>query len=304
MVSVGRGLTVAVLLASGCGASLVPTEFDDSEDAGAPASSTSTGPVTPMSTTAVATTTTGAPSTDGIDGGSTTEVGSFVDDPDVGAGSECDLFAQDCPAGFKCMPWGSDGGAAWNATRCSPIVDNPGERGDPCTVVDAGNSGLDDCDLGLMCWDVDPRTLQGECIAICAGDEVNLVCEDPDSYCAVSGDGVLALCLPLCDPLTQDCPAGQGCYPFQENFSCAPDASGEMGVAGDGCDFVNDCDPGLFCLTVGTVPDCTTSVGCCSSACDLEDPNPPCLPGQECVAWFDEPTHPSYGSVGVCALPQ
>ena len=28
---------------------------------------------------------------------------------------ECDLFAQDCPAGEKCMPWANDGTEVWNA---------------------------------------------------------------------------------------------------------------------------------------------------------------------------------------------
>ncbi len=303
----GVGLLVgASALALGCGTPLVPTELDGSEDNGAPASSTTTGPAMPMNSTAVATTTTGASGTEGVDDGSASEVGSFVDDPDLGADFECDLLTQNCPAGFKCLPWSDDGGGGWTATRCSPIADNPGSVGDPCMVVEAVNSGVDDCDVGLQCWFVDDRTLQGECVAMCTGNYSWLICEDPGAFCTVSGDGLIALCLPLCDPLTQDCPEGQGCYAIQEAFGCAPDASGEMGASGEPCRFINGCDPGQICLWAGAAPGCGGgSSGCCSSICDLDGRNPPCPPGEECVAWQEEPyVHPSLEDVGVCVLPQ
>ena len=44
--------------------------------------------------------------------------------------NQCNPFTQDCPEGEKCMPWANDGGGSWNATRCSPISDNPGEPGE------------------------------------------------------------------------------------------------------------------------------------------------------------------------------
>ncbi len=234
----------------------------------------------------------------------------FIEDPDGGGVSfECDIFAQDCPEGEKCMPWAADGGGAWNATRCSPIAENPGQAGDECTVEGSGTSGVDDCDIGTMCWDVDPETNSGTCVDMCTGDESNPVCEDPDTFCTIANDGAIVLCLPACDPILQDCPDGQACYPINDGFACAPDASGEMGVYGDPCEFINVCDPGLFCVNPEVVPGCAGAIGCCSEACDLSDPggSAQCsgeAGGQECVAWYEEGNEPpGYEDVGVCAIP-
>jgi hypothetical protein len=63
-----------------------------------------------------------------------------------------------------------------------------------------------------MCWDVKPDTMKGTCVAQCTGSEAAPMC-DADSSCFVSNDGVLNLCLPLCDPLAQDCPNENLCIP-------------------------------------------------------------------------------------------
>ncbi|MEM7156077.1 MAG: ribulose phosphate epimerase [Myxococcota bacterium] len=248
--------------------------------------------------------------TDGADadsGGS--DDASFLVKPDGmgGISFECDMFAQDCPDGEKCMPWANDGGTAWNATRCSPIADNPGQAGDSCSVEGSGVSGLDDCDIGSMCWDVDPETNMGVCVALCTGDSMSPVCEDPDTACAIVNDGAIVLCLPSCDPLIQDCTDGQACYAVLDDFLCVPDASGEMGVYGDPCEFINACDPGLMCLGAAAVPDCTGSQGCCSEVCDTADPagDAQCMGvDQACEPWYEEgAAPPGYEDVGACALP-
>ncbi|MCA9708051.1 MAG: ribulose phosphate epimerase [Myxococcales bacterium] len=214
---------------------------------------------------------------------------------------ECDMFAQDCPDGEKCMPWANDGGNAWNATRCSPVVDNPAQPGDMCTVEGSGVSGIDSCDLGSMCWDVDSETNTGTCAPMCTGSEASPVCDDPDTTCINVNDGAIVLCLPLCDPLLQDCSDGSACYGIQESFTCVPDASGPMGLYGDPCEYINACDPGLFCADATLVPNCQGSAGCCSEFCDLDDPA--CSgAGQECVAWSDNP-QPGMELVGGCAIP-
>ncbi|MEX1367835.1 MAG: ribulose phosphate epimerase [Nannocystaceae bacterium] len=234
--------------------------------------------------------------------------GGFIQDPDGGGVSfECDIFAQDCPDGEKCMPWAADGGSSWNATRCSPISENPGQPGDECTVEGSGTSGIDNCDIGGMCWDVDPETNVGTCVAMCTGDESNPICEDPDTTCTIANDGAIVLCLPSCDPLLQDCADGQACYPINEAFACAPDASGEMGASGDPCEFINVCDAGNFCLDASAWPGCAGSIGCCSPVCDLSDPagdgQCPGM-GQTCQAWYEEgAAPPGYEDVGACALP-
>jgi len=248
--------------------------------------------------------------TDGpSDDGATDEGGcNFLCPLDGGSGVfECDMFAQDCPEGEKCMPWANDGGNAWNATRCSPIDESPGQAGDECEVEGSGVSGLDDCDIATMCWDVDPETNMGTCAAMCSGDESNPLCEDPDTACINVNDGAIVLCLPLCDPLLQDCPDGQACYGIDESFTCVPDASGEMGVYGDPCEFINACDPGLFCANADGVPGCAGTQGCCSEFCDLDDPtgDAQCsgsAGGQSCVTWSETP-QPGLESVGACVIP-
>lgn len=220
---------------------------------------------------------------------------------------ECDIFTQDCQPGEKCMPWANDGGNSWNATRCSPISENPGQPGDECTVEGSGVSGIDDCDIASMCWDVDPETNIGTCVSMCTGDEANPVCEDPSTACVNVNDGAIVLCLPGCDPLLQDCPEGQACYGINEVFTCVPDASGEMGVYGDPCEYINVCDPGLFCASAETVPDCSGAVGCCSEFCDLEsaDGDAQCsgvAGGQACVPWTEDPS-PGLEAVGACVIP-
>lgn len=146
----------------------------------------------------------------------------FCDD----AGFDCDFFAQDCPPGDKCMPRAAYGGTEWNESRCSPVADMPGQRGDPCTVEGSPYSGFDDCDFGHMCWNVDPESLQGTCVEMCYGDPSEPLCTDPDTSCAIAFDEYIVLCLPPCDPGMDLCYAGESCTSTQGGFFCLPDAPG------------------------------------------------------------------------------
>ena len=271
----------------------------------------STGPVIdPTDDPPVGTTSSGGVepgSSDGADSGETGAV--FLVPPDGGGVSfECDLFAQDCPEGEKCMPWANDGGNSWNATRCSPVSDNPGQVGDECMVEGSGVSGIDDCDVGTMCYYVDPETNLGTCVGMCTGSEAAPMCE-PGFLCSISNDGVLILCRRECDPLLQDCMGSASCLPANgsDGFVCIVDASGEMGAPGDPCEFLNACDPGLFCANAEAVPDCQGAAGCCSEFCDLTEPDPDlgCSQmGQVCTPWFEEgAAPPDLAHVGACALP-
>lgn len=227
----------------------------------------------------------------------------FLPRPDFGGNQQCNHFAQDCPAGEKCMPWANDGGGAWNGQRCSPLADEPRDIGQSCTVEGNNVSGLDDCVRGAMCWDVDPRTNVGVCTEIMALGVDNPVCGDPLTIVSISANAYIALCLPMCDPLQQQCPEGQACYAFshkprREGFACAPDVSGRMGIAGDPCEFINTCDPGTLCLDASATPDCPAS-GCCVPYCSLAAPS--CPSGQTCTPWFDDDEGPpQYQDVGVC----
>ncbi len=313
---IGLSVTAGLVL-GGCG-----TKSDSGEDTGVSgpgsnsnaedsssgaAESGESGPDS-VSTTQGTTAGTGDESGDSS-GGPVTTVG-FIQDPDGGGVSiECDIWAQDCPEGEKCMPWANDGGSSWNATRCSPVDPAPAQPGDECTVEGSGVSGIDNCEVSSMCWDVDPETNMGTCAAFCMGSEANPVCEDPNTSCVIANEGVLILCLPNCDPLLQDCAEGQACYPIDDGFACAPDAGGEMGLFGEPCEFINVCDPGLFCANADAVPDCAGSSGCCSAFCDLTDEMagaacPGAAGGQDCVAWYEEgQAPPGFEDVGACAIP-
>jgi len=244
----------------------------------------------------------------GSSGGTGDDPG-FIQPPDGGGVAiECDIWAQDCPVGEKCMPWANDGGNSWNATRCSVVADNPGQVGDECQVEGSGVSGIDTCDISSMCYYVDPETNIGQCVGFCQGSQANPVC-DPGFVCSIVNDGVLILCRPECDPLLQDCIEGAACLPAggSDLFTCIIDASGEAGATGDACEFLNACDPGLFCADAAALVGCDGATGCCSEFCDLDDPEPNSfcsVAGTECVPYHEEGTAPpQYTHVGVCVVP-
>ncbi len=155
-------------------------------------------------------------------------VGFIYGDPaDVGGGIiECDVFAQDCPDGSKCMPWANDGGQAWNATHCTPVAEDPHAPGEPCLVEGNGLSGFDDCELRAMCWDVDPDTDMGECVAQCDGTEAAPECPD-GTACMIANDGVLTLCLRTCDPKAPTCDADELCSVLDDGAFCVPGGAGD-----------------------------------------------------------------------------
>lgn len=218
---------------------------------------------------------------------------------------ECDLFTQNCPEDEKCMPWANDGGSSWNATRCSPIADNPADVGQACDVEGNGVTGIDNCVLGAMCFYVDPDTLQGTCLSLCEGSPEDPTCP-PDASCSIGADSVLSLCIPTCDPLGDACSDEQTCVPGSNgSFQCTPLAP-DPSADGEACGFLNDCQPGLTCLAA-EVSGCDDAL-CCTSYCDLTlgEPNPACLdPEHECLPWFERGEFPpGLGDLGVCGLPQ
>ncbi len=247
------------------------------------------------------------------DDGWDTCIGFYGCPPDGGGNMqiECDVWSQDCPEGEKCMPWANDGTSVWNATRCSPLDPDPGQPGEPCTVEGSGVSGIDDCDIGSMCWRVDGETNQGECVDFCIGSEANPACEDAALGCVIRNDGVLILCLPPCDPLLLGCEPGDGCYPdpYSGVFYCMPDASAESGAHGDACDYIDDCDPGLVCAQPTSVAGCIDA-GCCTEVCDvtLDFPDAACsgaADGETCVAFYEDGDAPAgLDHLGVCVLPE
>ena len=229
----------------------------------------------------------------------------FLSPPDVGQGAfACDIWAHDCPAGEKCMPWANDGGSSWTGTRCSPIAPSPAGIGEPCNVDGSGVSGLDDCDLASMCWDVDPETNTGTCVPLCVGDPSGPLCDDPGRHCVQAAGGALNICLPACNPLLQDCREGLGCYSGYGGFLCSPDASGGTGTLNEPCEFLNVCVPGLHCRGGPGVPCPSGAAACCRPYCDLGASETPCSVLEECVPWNEhDNVPPQLQDLGYCAFP-
>lgn len=216
----------------------------------------------------------------------------------------CDLFAQDCNAGDKCMPYDDEAAGTWTTTGCFEIDPSPAQPGDVCDAPGGGTAGTDTCDIGSMCWEVDDVTEEGVCVAMCNGPAVNPPCDDPATSCVIANDGLIVLCLPTCDPILQDCAGDQGCYPVSGGFNCLPHDADNSDEEGDTCEFLNGCAPGLVCIAADAYGAACAGGACCSPACDTDlAPNCPEVI-QECVSWFEEgAAPPGLEDVGVCAVP-
>ena len=297
---------MVVLLAAACGGepalgaaatvmSSTTGDLDGTTGTASPPISTTSG--TPPATSA----------TSSGDGSSDDAGSDFITRSDGGSVHpyECDLFEQDCPRGEKCAPWANDGGASFSATRCVPVAPNPAGVGEPCTVQGNGVSGIDDCDLGSMCWDLG-GDLEGECIEICGGTARAPECPR-GTECTQNGAATLVLCRAQCDPLTDEC-GEDVCVLTGGTFSCVPDASRPGATHGTPCEFINACPSGTLCIGADAHTKCASNIGCCSTVCDVtsaEDPCPALDPGQSCESWFAPGMAPSgLENLGVCALPR
>jgi hypothetical protein len=302
-----RGCAALLAAGMGCAAPSDPTAADSSSSGDGPPTTTGEDPtVQPtVGSTVDPGTTSADSSTTTIDASTTTDTGvldttesgedATTTEGTTGEIQDCSTFEQDCPDGFKCMPYDDTGGFIWNATGCFPIADEPAALGGACESN--GASGVDTCDEGLMCWG-EP----GECVAMCEGTPNMPECGEQTS-CTISNDGAVAVCLPACDPLLDDCGDGAACYAVGAGtFVCAPEgASGQ----GEGCQFVNSCASGFLCAAAQVVADCNAQA-CCTAFCDLADPLDDCAgtgDGMSCVAFFgDGMAPPGYESLGVCIL--
>ena len=315
------GLALAVALAViGCGpAVVVPGDADPGEteggtmgsstnDSTSPTSSPSSTGVPPSSTVG----TTGVDPTDDSSGSiETTTASGFITDPDFPGEClcECSVWDQDCPEGDKCMPWANDGGNSWNALRCAPVDPDPAAPGEPCVAQESGVSGLDNCEVGSMCWDVDPETLEGTCVAFCTGSEDAPECP-PTDYCMIANEGVLILCLPVCDPLAGDCEGDDICR-HQSGLAwiCLPPA-GDLAGYGEPCTNTFECGAGLHCassMQMEGIGACSLAEpGCCTNFCDANEAGADCPDaglGQTCELYYTLEEDP-FGkeTLGTCVI--
>lgn len=211
--------------------------------------------------------------------------------PGPGGGGGCNFSDQDCFEQEKCAPWANDGGAIWNALRCVPVDNQPAALGEPCMVEGSFVSGVDTCDVGLVCTQTGPesrRTNEGTCTALCNAGP----CPE-GTLCTVPGTINVGACGEICDPLQEGtCPAGQGCLPAGLGFAChlAFDTTGD-----EPCDAVAECGLAHVCTEA---PQCGDEPGqtCCVELCDLDAPD--CPAGQTCTD-YGSPLA-AYASVGFC----
>ncbi len=285
-------VTVASVLLAACGGA-APMSAGSSES----------GTPTTTTTTAADESTTREPTSSSSGGG-------FVTMPDAGAFVQCSLYADDCPADQKCMPYASDGGASPDATRCVPLADPAAALAASCTVQEWSASGLDDCDRGLYCVVYDGDALLGRCVAMCMEDAEapDLVCADLNARCVGSPDVLPRLCSTGCDPFGGDCPGTQECYRIGDHFTCLEDASGPGGEFGDPCLFTNGCDAGMLCADPPEFFECPHADGCCTPFCDTRDPRASAMcagaPEHLCEPLFDPGEGPPlFDWVGACVVP-
>lgn len=300
-----------LLLVISCGPGLLePGSSDDGTGPG-PMGSGSSGAAGSTAGPGSAGTISGAGTTEGLDSGSSDGT-VFIEDPDscferpgisAHCVPDCSVVVQDCPAGEKCVPWSNDGGPGWNASRCVPLPDEPVPVGGTCTIEGNPVSGLDDCGLGALCWAVDPSTLQGTCMGLC--DPLDpAACEPSSTQCLPLNDGAVPVCLLPCNPLSPSCGEGETCrFVAEQTFACVPVQGGEID-SGTQCSG-GQCDPDEICVPSDQVPAC--ELECCTSLCDLGDPDADAQcaaqgPMLACEPFFEAGSAPTgLEQLGACA---
>lgn len=199
--------------------------------------------------------------------------------------SACSVWDQDCARGERCNIWANDGGDDWNATRCVELDPTPSQLGDACTVEGSAVSGIDNCDIGLVCLHAD-QSLEGACVEYCLGTANDPSCSDPQTECVVTNEGALPACLRTCDPLLQACPDGQGCYGIGVPGEDAPTSCLRPGEGVHSLGLLPAACP------VGTtdIPDdlrdeCMNAMEtCCASWCSTDEVDA-CGAGLSCLPW-------------------
>jgi hypothetical protein len=249
--------------------------------------------------------------------------GGFLGEPDMAIYHGCDPHAEmPCPEGEKCSAsskntgWGIFAGAP----SCFPILgDLP--KGASCDLGIDPADGLDDCAANMVCVDWSLGS-NGVCREFCdpvVNSQGPQTCSDPSEFCYSPGCQAcnLGVCIPACDPLLANCPAGEGCsegyLSNQDGFACKPVPADLPGV-GEPCDRTYACEPKSRCVRSDSVasPACTDSESCCTAYCDVNAANtcPGKALGEVCRPYFPEPFDPrtepwgvQYNQLGYCALP-
>jgi hypothetical protein len=178
-------------------------------------------------------------------------------------------------------------------------VDGDGGHGSPCARDHLAYT--DTCDATSYCWSavVDDLPKPGTCRALC--DYPNAPECPAGTYCALGIEDA-SICLDLCDPLSQDCLAGQTCAWLGQEFVCL-EVPGDGPTTGEPCGYANDCESGTACVPALAHESCP-GAGCCAPFCNLDGPDP-CGAGTACAPLVPvDEAPPEQTAIGVCALPE
>lgn len=226
-----------------------------------------------------------------------------------GGGVSCTAFdPSPCPDGQGCKPIALQ--SEWVSTECVPLVPDPVELWGPCAFDDT-TLGADNCNDGLVCFTPEGADFAG-CTPLCIGDPEAPTCTGQGTACVLFGAALFGLCLPGCDPFNPGaCAEGLGCYWSEQGveegqpgpaLTCLPNAGADLTLY-DECVAVNECGPGMACVSSSLVVECEGVGRCCVPLCDTMGP-PLCPVPLGCHSvWVDgdPPPPPSLSHVGYCA---
>lgn len=211
---------------------------------------------------------TGSPATGGITSGpppGTEETGLADAEVDTGAlpPVPCGFAEGECNPGEKCNPY-SAAMAGYDGAACFSVADDPVEVGQACNFKEYALSGEDNCVAGATCLDVNPGANDGRCAYVCTGGSA--VCERKGMLCGESYSPFFGLCGNACNPLVQNCDAGEACYFAGEPICIARSTEQQLL---EPCTLPNDCALGLTCISNDALSTCEAE-RCCTSFCDID----------------------------------
>jgi hypothetical protein len=253
----------ASMCACGPSAGTDESSGDGGSTSGSEAGSASTNATTTAEATGTSVGSSGGSST--LDTSGTTGACEMADDDDTFPGGEfdvgpvppeCDLFAQDCEEGEKCVP-------QWFSTRiCVPVAADPIPDGEPCD-----DGGDDPCGAGSWCGPTDAEG-NGTCTPLCTGTPADPICP-PDTICVIDDENIVAYCDAPCDPFADaPCPSGTSCQPTAQGFGCIENGGY---VRNSACVQNDSCADGLYCADGALVEGCCFD-RCCTPLCADDDP--------------------------------